>query len=206
MSSKRKTSLLADATDQRTRRWQNLVRRSIAPLVLCVAPLALASFTASPADAYAFNGCRWNHRSIRFYVPSPLLSYPAWTSGANTWSGLHAKYVLTGNNPDVRGTNENRGNTVVWNGVTRRSGTVQDPPSCPKGFFVSGRVEVVINWPRVSNYSRSKQRMVAAHELGHVFGLAHTPAHPEWLMYPSDQRTVLVPQHNDKAGVNARYP
>jgi len=105
------------------------------------------------------------------------------------------------------GTNENRGNTVVWTGVTRKKGTVQASPPCPNGLWTSGKLEVVINWSLVNQlqYNSAWKKMVAAHELGHAFGLAHTPNHQEWLMYPTDERYALLPQPNDKAGVNAIY-
>lgn len=91
--------------------------------------------------------------------------------------------------------------------MTRKPGTVQTPPRCPGGVYTSDKVEVALNWTGMSQarYTANMRRMVAAHELGHALGLGHTPAHPEWLMYPSDSRSVQVPQPNDKAGVNALY-
>ena len=169
--------------------------------------IALLLVTPS-ASAYQLIGCKWSHKHIKFYVPSPLASYGIWTAAAGLWSGLDANFVLTGSSPDMYGTNENRGNTVAWVGATRKKGTLQTPPPCPSGIYKHGKLEVVINWSKVNalGYGNPKKKMVAAHELGHAFGLAHTPQHPEWLMYPSDTgRTVKVPQPNDKAGVNAIY-
>lgn len=66
-------------------------------------------------------------------------------------------------------------------------------------------MEVVLNWPLVSGYSASKIQGVAAHEIGHAFGLAHNTASTAILMYPYDTRTVTTPAADDKAGVNALY-
>ena len=176
-------------------------------LVLAATGLS-ATFGVARADAYYLNGCKWGTTSIKFYVPSPLVSYTSWWNGANSWSGLQAQYVAgTSSSHHVYGNNENRGNTVIWTGATRTKGTVQSPPSCTGGFFSAGQVEVVINWSLVTTYgySSSQIRMVAAHELGHAFGLAHNPDSLARLMYPYDSRTVITPQTDDKAGVNAIY-
>jgi predicted Zn-dependent protease len=68
-------------------------------------------------------------------------------------------------------------------------------------------MEVVLNWSLINSngYSAAKRQSIAAHELGHAFGLAHNPSNKAVLMYPYDTRTVLVPQSDDKAGVNAIY-
>ncbi len=166
------------------------------------------SFLLPPsAHAYILLGCEWSQRSIRFSVPAPLLSSPYWTSAADLWDGLNAGLVGAGADPDLASTNKNCGNTVSWSGVTRRPGTVQSRPTCTSsGYWVSGQMEVVMNWSGTSGYSASRRRMVAAHELGHAFGLGDTTANPHLLMYCKDTRTVLVPQQNDWAGVNAIYP
>lgn len=179
--------------------------RGLAALVAAGTGLGLAVVGAPDADAYAFNGCRWNHTGVRLYVPAPLVSAPVWNSAQASWRGLDAGFVWNGSPADVTGTNESRGNTVAWTGVTRQKGTVQSAPSCPNGFFASGQVEVVLNWSVVSGYSASKRQGVAAHELGHALGLAHTTSSQGVLMYPYDSRTVYTPQGDDKAGVNARY-
>ena len=160
---------------------------------------------ARPALAWNSSGCKWSTSAIGFYVPSPLISYPVWSNAAASWHGLDAHFVWNANPANFTGTNEARGNTVVWSGVTRRKGTVQDAPPCSGGRWVSGQMEVVLNWSVVSGYGAAKRQGVAAHELGHSFGLAHNPASAAILMYPYDTRTVTTPQADDRAGVNALY-
>jgi predicted Zn-dependent protease len=132
------------------------------------------------------------------------VSSPSWVNAAASWSGLNANYVLTTSSYDVYALNENRGNTVVWTGVTRKKGTIQSLPTCTGGYMTSGQVEVVMNWSLVSGYSSSKKQGLAAHELGHAFGLNHVTS-TNILMYGADTRTVTTPQADDKAGVNALY-
>jgi len=157
------------------------------------------------AQAYSSLGCRWTSTTVRLSAPSPLLSYPAWAGGASSWNGLDARYVVNGSGVDVYGTNENRGNTVAWSGVTRAKGTIQSFPPCSSGRWTAGQMEVVLNWSIVSGYSAATRQGVAAHELGHSFGLAHNSASTAILMYPTDGRTVTGPASDDKAGVNAYY-
>ena len=113
--------------------------------------------------------------------------------------------MVNGSSTNLTGLNENRGNTVAWTGVTRAAGTVQSFPPCTSGRWNSGGMEVVLNWSLVSGYSAAKRQGVAAHELGHAFGLAHNPASRAILMYPDDTRTVTTPSSDDKAGINAIY-
>ena len=57
----------------------------------------------------------------------------------------------------------------------------------------------------MSGYTTAKRQGVAAHELGHAFGLAHNASSRAILMYPDDSRTVTTPSSDDKAGINAIY-
>lgn len=172
--------------------------------ILLAIPLAVVA-DAPSASAWNSLGCKWSTSAIGFYVASPLLSYPSWGNASSMWDGLDAHFVWASPSPVFTGTNENRGNTVSWSGVTRKVGTVQDVPTCVGGFWVAGEMEVVLNWSIVSTYSNAKRYAVAGHELGHSFGLAHNNGSTAFLMYYSDARTVTTPQNDDKAGVNALY-
>lgn len=181
-------------------------RRFIRIITSAVAALSVAAIANAPqAMAYNTLGCKWASSSISFYVPSPYISYPYWGNAAGSWGGLDGHLLWNTRPADFTGLNESRGNTVVWTGVTRAIGTVQDFPPCTLGYWVSGQMEVVLNWPLVSGYSASKIQGVAAHEIGHAFGLAHNTASTGILMYPYDSRTVSGPASDDKAGVNALY-
>lgn len=183
------------------------MRRSIKTMLVIPAIAALVAVGAvAPAHAYATLGYKWATSTIKLSAPAPLLSYPAWSAGKMAWNGLDATFSLNAAGvSQLAATNESRGNTVAWSGVTRKSGTVQDFPTCISGKWTTGRMQVVLNWSIVSGYTAAKRNGVAAHELGHAFGLAHTTASTARLMCPYDTRTVTTPSSDDKAGVNALY-
>ena len=83
-------------------------------------------------------------------------------------------------------------------------------------------MDVVVNWSLMTSlgYTSAARKMVAAHEFGYAFGHnsaiipgSISPTRPNGipvaLMYPYDngriQGGVLLPQPDDKAGVNALY-
>jgi hypothetical protein len=187
------------------------------PIALLVTALSIVVVPGS-ANAYARLGCKWSTKSVKYYVASPLASYSVWRNAASRWAGVDATLTYSSSSPHFYATNENRGNTVVWTGVTRVKGTVESNP-CPSGSgnFATGKVEVVINWSYA--YSTTQRQGVGAHEIGHALGLAHettvsgggpdTSGVPIALMYPYDnlrfQYGIYSPKSDDKAGVNAIY-
>ncbi len=185
--------------------------------LVLVAAIALVVVPAQPSSAYLLLGQKWSTSSIKYYAASPLSSYSTWTAAAGQWSGLDGTLTLSGSSPHIYARQENRGNTVAWTGVTRKPGTVQGYPAYSGSYWISG-MEVVLNWSLITSlgYTSSQKKMVAAHEFGHAYGLAHnsatlpgTPGVPTALMYPYDSTRiyygVLTPQADDKAGVNALY-
>ncbi|BCJ64892.1 matrixin family metalloprotease [Polymorphospora rubra] len=189
----------------RTRTWRRAVGLATAALLGALSVVVIQQ----SANAYAFIGCKWNTSAVRYYVPSPLLSFPTWLNAGDSWAGLDASLTWINSNVHIHATNESRGNTVVWTGVTRHRGTLQDMPPCPGGIFTAGQVEVVLNWTAISGYSNAQKQGVAAHEFGHALGLAHTTTTPIKLMYPYDSNRhsagVTTPQSDDRAGINALY-
>lgn len=73
--------------------------------------------------------------------------------------------------------------------------------------MITGGSAVVLNWSKMDSlgYSSSRRQGVAAHEPGHLTGLAHISAagDPHILMYPYDNRTIIQPSADDKAGISA---
>jgi hypothetical protein len=192
------------------------VRRARLLLIAGLCALALAFVQAQPASAYALLGSKWSTSSIKYYVPSAYSSYSTWTAAAGLWSGVDATLTYTTGTTHFTATQENRGNTVNWSGITRKPGTVEGYPEHTSLYWVPGGMEVVLNWSGITNYTTAQKKMVAAHELGHAFGLAHnnntqpaSPGVPVALMYYADASriaaNILTPKPDDKAGVNALY-
>jgi hypothetical protein len=166
--------------------------------VLALTTICAVSFSvgqsAVPVSAWTSWGCKWNHANVKYWAPSPYLSYPTWTSAANSWAGLDASYTVVTSTYDVYALNENRGNTVTWTGVTRKKGTIQSLPTCTGGYMTTGQVETVLNWSLMDSlgYSAAKRQGAAAHEIGHALGLHHVPI-SNVLMYGAGTRTVTTP-------------
>lgn len=174
-----------------------------------IAILLMVALGTPPANAWTSLGCKWATTNIRVRIPAPLLSAPDWEAAVNRWpSSLDARHLAnpTGTTFHVHAANENRGNTVAWAGIFRKRFTVQTVPDCVGGRWVTGDTEVVLNWTIVNQYTQTKRRGIAAHELGHSFGLGHVSSNNA-VMYThiASSGSIFFPTTDDRNGVNALY-
>jgi predicted Zn-dependent protease len=90
--------------------------------------------------------------------------------------------------------------------MVRKKGTVETVPSCTNRLWGAGTIEIVINttangW---ASATVDRQNGAAAHEFGHVLGLAHSSSSTV-LMYSYYNVAPTTPQTDDKNGVNSLY-
>jgi hypothetical protein len=127
-----------------------------------------------------------------------------WSNAANAWNASPALIYLNpapGTAPiDLIDTYDS---SVKWDGYT-----CPGPISCDDGTHYTN-VMAELNAYFTQNYPAGEAQGVAAHELGHVFGLAHDTDTCN-LMYPTTNIRwgycgVSTPQTDDVNGINALY-
>lgn len=203
------------------RRW---AMGLVSALGFSIAGMALGQQAAQAAVPVL--GCKWSTTAIKYYANASATGYNGYiTTAAGRWAGLDGTLTNTSSGYHFRAFSENRGNTVGWSGIFRQVGTVTSnatsSPGCVGGVYQSGKLEVVLNTYYVDTYPTSPKNWrvgVAAHEFGHVFGLAHNDPtllcsgyQVYHLMSSSDNRfnsacaDLTYPQSDEKAQVNVLY-
>ncbi|TES83910.1 MAG: matrixin family metalloprotease [Hadesarchaea archaeon] len=182
--------------------------RSYLKLTLFVVTLTLALILIPQVFAYHLLGGRWPDQKVSYlknyvYSPSPVeaeyiyamqswndASTPAYFVRVMYWQGLYVNSVAV-YEPEV-----------AWLGMTS---IVPSPYEYPYEY-----ADVKLNLYYVSDFSSEKTQALAAHEYGHVLGLAHELSSPRVLMYPYLNvfygiYGVYTPQQDDINGVNDLY-
>lgn len=146
------------------RQWRRRTRGVAALLAL-----ALATFTATPASAYALEGCDWNRRIIDI-DSTRVESNSKWM---NSLVDALAQYndrtdvtVIRRNytGPSFKAEANLYGNTG-WNGhATWR---------CVLGSLHSATIKMNRSTSEMKNGSRARVALTWQHEIGHALGLAH---------------------------------
>jgi predicted Zn-dependent protease len=183
----------SDKTTSRRKRWLTV------PVALAAA-LALA--VGAPAQAYNLTGAHWSSVSSRPYqlviVYGGSTNATAWTNAASNWTSTPTKVVFnqTTSNASIQLSDQNN-SSVSWDGLSSWSpatGTLSSAIGYLNVYYTAG-------------YSANTRKGVAAHELGHILGLAHTNGCV--LMTPTTSTRnscgIYTPASDDINGVNALY-
>lgn len=197
-------------------RW--VARLMVGMLVLVGLPVI---WSAGVAQAYNLLPCKWNHSTVKVYDLSANTFWTAIQSGMASWNSSvsPAQFNTVISAQDLSVSGGTYGNTG-WSGLTASNGSTSSGPSCSSGYWVTGGMRIYLNTTTTAGYTAAQLESVAAHELGHAYGLDHNnttlscSGHPGalYLMYFSDIRVfsnpcgnISTPQSDDKNGVNHLY-
>lgn len=156
------------------------------------------------ADAYAKEGYKWSSpSSLSYYFGSGTSSYNqgVWNNAVSSWNATstpvyfsHSEGVIELYQVNDAYTDADGNSTVYYNSSTH---LITSSKSWVNSYYVY-------------SYSSTKEQSVAAHELGHVLGLADLSSSAYALMngYTGDRYDsygIYKPQSDDVNGVNAIY-
>lgn len=171
-------------------------------LVLGAALLTVALMGIGTSQAFGYNltGAHWPNanRPVTISV-SYSGTATGWNNGMSAWNATPTKALFTapGGGTQTTVLGDTNDSSVSWDGISNwnpGTGTINN---------AQGR----LNYNYTKNYNANQIKGVAAHELGHILGLAHHNGC--YLMVDNTpQRTscgVYTPQSDDQAGINALY-
>lgn len=170
-------------------------------LFLATAALSVSLMAIGTTQALAYNltGAHWTSAD-RPVTISAVYSGTAngWLNGMGAWNATPTKayfHQVAGNQTTIL--YDANDSSVGWDGLSTWS------PGTGIINNASGR----LNYYYTKGYNANQIKGVAAHELGHILGLAHHSGC--YLMVDNTpQRTscgVYTPQSDDQAGINALY-
>lgn len=176
---------------------RTFLRYGIVAAVLTMLPLL-------PTGAYAYQlfGGRWSNSDIGNLTYYNFSGYSENPTAATSWNNAGTKAKFYTSSPFsafIFLKKENAGN----NGVDGQAVLTPSPTANP---YTSG--ETYLNSYYVDGYSSQKRQSVAAHEQGHLLGLAHESGcvlMNEATSSRYDSCGVYTPQQDDINGVNAIY-
>ncbi|MEV4338456.1 hypothetical protein [Streptomyces sp. NPDC049590] len=185
--------------------------RILQVFLLCTSFFAIHFSTAAPAQAYhhlcgKFFGVDGNDPISYNYKKITTTYYNAFNGAQGRWDATSApgyfRYEKNNGDPEVEVKDEGH----AWDDWARTS------YSCTFGYWSYDEVYIVFNTSTMRGLSAREKKIVAEHELGHAYGLAHeyyTCANPG----PAVMRQGTGkfgcggdgPWYDDVKGVKAKY-
>jgi hypothetical protein len=184
--------------------WEMPMRRTLRLLLILAVALAL------PASTLAFNvlGGKWSSAGgghVKYWIYSGGADKTAWQNAITSWNNSPTPiWMVSAGKADAEnlGLRSVTNNSVVWDGIAYLS-----PCNACTDTYADARLNKFFT----DGYGAAKRQSVTEHEMGHVFGLAHTAG--QVLMNPStcgaNSRwctfSINTPRQDDVDGINAIY-
>jgi hypothetical protein len=187
---------------RRTIRGSELIR-VVLVAVLVASTLVMA--TASPAEAYLRHGCEYDNDSIdpisyRFFSVNSTYEN-AFTDGQSHWNAAavpgYFQEKSTSLDPEVN----------VTDGVYGGGYYALASWGCSGGFYTGNETNIRFDTDTMSSLTTAQKNAIAAHELGHAYGLADVSGSTCRVMYDVKALSgcAWFPASDDINGVNAVY-
>lgn len=191
----------------------DVTRIAVECLLLGVVVGAMLLSMVSPANAWVLNRCKYagSDPTIHYKFYSVTSTYEtAFQSGQAAWDATSSPGYfkeVTGWDPNLEVRDE-------WSSSTKWAWVAGGCPSGTYQTWNGNETYMTFNTRTMASLSATEKKIVAIHEMGHSYGLAHSSlgcganrpvmrSDPTWVL--DNCGDANAPYPNDVAGVNAQY-
>jgi hypothetical protein len=187
-------------------------RRLRPVIVVLLLVILVGTLMALPASGWVLNRCKYSgsNPTIHYKFYSVTSTYEAaFQSGQAAWDATSSPGYFkqtTGLDPNLE----------VYDVWSQSTNWAWISGGCPSGTFQTwygNETQNTFNTRTMSGLSTTEKKIVAVHEMGHSYGLAHSGlgcsakpvmrSDPTWVL--DNCGDANAPYPNDVAGVNAQY-